>query len=73
MRNERRLVFVAGTMRELGPNPRGCIEEVAAALVELDPDLLAAVGDFVPALEPYAGGAAPPPDHRRRPGWHWGP
>ena len=28
--------------------------EVAAALVALEPDLLAAVGDFVPALAPYA-------------------
>jgi UDP-N-acetylmuramoyl-tripeptide--D-alanyl-D-alanine ligase len=28
---------------------------VAEALVGLEPDLLAAVGDFVPALAPYAG------------------
>ncbi|MGH3579705.1 MAG: hypothetical protein ACRDU0_19410, partial [Mycobacterium sp.] len=28
--------------------------EVARELVELEPDVLAAVGDFVPALAPYA-------------------
>lgn len=51
----RRLVFVAGTMRELGADSARLHAEVARALVELEPDLLAAVGEFVPALAPYAG------------------
>jgi len=54
LRRGRRLVFVAGTMRELGPESSRLHAEVARALVELEPDLLAAVGDFVPALAPYA-------------------
>lgn len=55
MRGGRRLAFVAGTMRELGPESGRHHAAVAAALVGLEPDLLAAVGDFVPALQPYAG------------------
>lgn len=55
MRNERRLVFVAGTMRELGSESPRLHREIAEELVELHPELLAAVGDFVPALEPYSG------------------
>ena len=51
MRQDRRLVFVAGTMRELGPDSARLHEEVADQLVLLKPDLLAAVGEFVPALE----------------------
>jgi UDP-N-acetylmuramoyl-tripeptide--D-alanyl-D-alanine ligase len=47
-------VFVAGTMRELGPAAARLHAGVAADLVALDPDLLAAVGEFVPALAPYA-------------------
>ena len=54
MRGGRRLVFVAGTMRELGPESARHHAGVAAALVGLEPDLLAAVGDFVPAITPYA-------------------
>ena len=54
MRGSRRLVFVAGTMRELGDEAARHHAAVAAALVGLEPDLLAAVGDFVPALAPYA-------------------
>jgi UDP-N-acetylmuramoyl-tripeptide--D-alanyl-D-alanine ligase len=54
LRNGRRLVFIAGTMRELGPESAALHAEVARALVELAPDLLGAVGDFVPALAPYA-------------------
>jgi UDP-N-acetylmuramoyl-tripeptide--D-alanyl-D-alanine ligase len=53
LRAGRRLVFIAGTMRELGDDSAALHAEVAAALVELEPDLLAAVGDFVPALAPY--------------------
>lgn len=55
LRGQRRLVFVAGTMRELGEDSTALHLEVGDALVELNPDLLAAVGDFVPALERHAG------------------
>jgi UDP-N-acetylmuramoyl-tripeptide--D-alanyl-D-alanine ligase len=54
LRQGRPLVFVAGTMRELGAESTRLHQRVAYELVELGPDLLAAVGDFVPALEPYA-------------------
>jgi UDP-N-acetylmuramoyl-tripeptide--D-alanyl-D-alanine ligase len=54
LRNGRRLVFIAGTMRELGEDAPALHAEIAAALVQLAPDLLAAVGEFVPALAPYA-------------------
>ena len=54
LRRGRRLVFLAGTMRELGEDSPGLHAEIAAALVELAPDLLGVVGDFVPALAPYA-------------------
>ncbi|HVX87413.1 MAG TPA: cyanophycin synthetase, partial [Gemmatimonadales bacterium] len=55
MRAGRRLVFVAGTMRELAADSERYHREVAEALVALGPDLLAAVGEFVPALEPHRG------------------
>jgi len=48
----RRLVFVAGSMLELGPESARLHREIAERLVELGPDLLVAVGDFGPALEP---------------------
>ncbi len=51
MRGGRRLVFVAGTMRELGSESARYHAEVADALVELGPELVAAVGEFVPAFE----------------------
>jgi UDP-N-acetylmuramoyl-tripeptide--D-alanyl-D-alanine ligase len=54
LRGNRRLVFIAGTMRELGAESGALHAEIAAALVDLQPDLLAVVGDFVPALAPYA-------------------
>jgi UDP-N-acetylmuramoyl-tripeptide--D-alanyl-D-alanine ligase len=54
LRGTRRLVFVAGTMRELGEDSVALHLEVGDALVKLNPDLLAAVGDFVPALERHA-------------------
>jgi UDP-N-acetylmuramoyl-tripeptide--D-alanyl-D-alanine ligase len=54
MRSGRRLVFVAGSMRELGEESGRHHAAVAAALVGLEPDLLAATGDFVAALQPYA-------------------
>jgi UDP-N-acetylmuramoyl-tripeptide--D-alanyl-D-alanine ligase len=52
MRHDRRLVFVAGTMRELGAESARLHAEIAEQLVLLKPDLLAAVGEFVPVLEP---------------------
>ena len=55
LRPGRRLVFVAGTMRELGADSSVLHAQVARELVDLDPDLLAAIGDFVPALESYGG------------------
>ncbi|HEU4698058.1 MAG TPA: UDP-N-acetylmuramoyl-tripeptide--D-alanyl-D-alanine ligase [Gemmatimonadales bacterium] len=54
MRRGRRLVFVAGTMREMGAEAPAMHAEIAAALAELAPDVLGAVGDFVPALAPHA-------------------
>jgi UDP-N-acetylmuramoyl-tripeptide--D-alanyl-D-alanine ligase len=54
LRHGRRLVFVAGTMRELGADADRLHADVARALVDLDPDLLAVVGQFVPAIEPWA-------------------
>ena len=55
LRGDRRLVFVAGTMRELGADSEPLHAEIASALVRLQPDLLAVVGEFVSAVEPYAG------------------
>ena len=54
MRGARTLVFVAGTMREMGAHAAQMHADIAAELVALEPDILAAVGDFVPALAPYA-------------------
>jgi len=54
LRGGRRLVFAAGTMRELGAEAPALHATIARELVDLEPDLLAVVGDFVPALAPYA-------------------
>jgi UDP-N-acetylmuramoyl-tripeptide--D-alanyl-D-alanine ligase len=54
LRGGRCLVFVAGTMRELGADSEALHADIAAALVRLKPDVLAVVGEFVPAVEPYA-------------------
>ncbi len=53
LRSGRRLVFVAGTMRELGAHAEGLHREVAGWLAAMEPELLALVGDFVPAFAPY--------------------
>ena len=53
LRPGRRLVFVAGTMRELGVHANDLHREVAGWLAALEPDLLAVVGDFVPAFAPW--------------------
>jgi len=55
MRGDRRLVFVAGTMRELGEGSAALHAAAASELVALKPDLVAAVGEFVPALKAYRG------------------
>jgi UDP-N-acetylmuramoyl-tripeptide--D-alanyl-D-alanine ligase len=54
MRSGRRLVFVAGSMRELGPDAGRLHQDIARRLADLAPDLLAVVGDFVPAIAPLA-------------------
>jgi UDP-N-acetylmuramoyl-tripeptide--D-alanyl-D-alanine ligase len=54
LRGGRRLVFVAGTMRELGPASAVLHAEIARELVALAPDLLAGVGEFAGALAPHA-------------------
>jgi UDP-N-acetylmuramoyl-tripeptide--D-alanyl-D-alanine ligase len=53
LRSGRRLVFVAGTMRELGAHAESLHREVAARLAALNPDLLVLVGEFVPAFAEY--------------------
>jgi UDP-N-acetylmuramoyl-tripeptide--D-alanyl-D-alanine ligase len=59
LRAGRRLVFVAGTMRELGAHTEPLHREVAGWLADLRPEILALVGDFVPAFagqrDHYAG------------------
>jgi UDP-N-acetylmuramoyl-tripeptide--D-alanyl-D-alanine ligase len=66
LRPGRRLVFVAGTMRELGNHAEVLHREVAGWLAELEPDLLALVGEFVPAFAEhrarYAGRLLEAPD-----------
>lgn len=54
IRDHRRLVFVAGTMRELGDSEASSHLEIAARLVELDPDLMVAVGAFASAMAGFA-------------------
>jgi UDP-N-acetylmuramoyl-tripeptide--D-alanyl-D-alanine ligase len=53
MAHGRRLVFVAGTMRELGDESATLHNRIAAELASLQPDVLALVGEFVPAFAPY--------------------
>lgn len=53
LRPGRRLVFVAGTMRELGEHAAALHAEVAGWLAALEPELLAVVGEFVPAMAPF--------------------
>jgi UDP-N-acetylmuramoyl-tripeptide--D-alanyl-D-alanine ligase len=54
LRQGRPLVFVAGTMRELGPSSPALHAEIARELVALGPELLAGVGEFATALAPHA-------------------
>ena len=54
LRNGRRARLHRGDDAGAGPGRPGAPREIAEALVALEPDLLAAVGEFVPALAPYA-------------------
>jgi UDP-N-acetylmuramoyl-tripeptide--D-alanyl-D-alanine ligase len=49
----RRLIFVAGSMLELGAESGALHAEIARALVDLDADVLVGVGLFADALAPY--------------------
>ncbi len=51
LRGKRRLVFVAGTMRELGESSAAHHAEIAGLLLALRPELLVGVGEFAPLLE----------------------
>jgi len=53
IRGARRLVFVAGSMLELGAESAARHAEIAELLVALRPDVLAGVGAFAPALEAH--------------------
>ena len=57
MRGDRRVVVVAGTMRELGAASGDLHREVAERVAAAKPDVVAAVGDFVPAFEALKGKA----------------
>lgn len=50
LRHDRQLVFVAGTMRELGAHSERLHRQVSRQLAELHPELLVLVGDFVEAF-----------------------
>jgi len=52
-RRERPLAVVVGSMLELGPESARLHALAAAEILALDPALVAAVGEFVPAFEPH--------------------
>jgi UDP-N-acetylmuramoyl-tripeptide--D-alanyl-D-alanine ligase len=56
LRGGRRLVFVAGTMKELGHVSDDLHRIVARQLLDLGADLLVMVGEFVPAFEAVGSG-----------------
>jgi UDP-N-acetylmuramoyl-tripeptide--D-alanyl-D-alanine ligase len=58
LRGGRRLVFVAGGMRELGAQTVALHARVAKWLADLAPDVLGLVGDFEPAFAPFIDGFA---------------
>lgn len=58
LRAGRRLCFVAGTMKELGNHEATLHEEVTGHLLQLAPELLVLVGEFVPAFARVGGGYA---------------
>ncbi len=55
LRSGRRLVFVAGTMRELGPLSAELHLAIADELGRLDPEVMVALGEFGPAFERQRG------------------
>ncbi len=55
VRGAHRTVVVAGTMRELGARSAELHQQVAERILEAKPDLVAAIGEFVPAFEALRG------------------
>lgn len=55
LRGDRRAVIVAGTMRELGAASAELHRAVAERIAAARPDVIAAIGEFVPALEGLRG------------------
>ena len=55
IRGGRRAVVVAGTMRELGARSAELHRQVAEQIVGAKPDLVAAIGEFVPAFAAVRG------------------
>ncbi len=51
LRGNRRLVVLLGTMLELGKESSALHQQMADAVLALRPDLIGAVGEFVPAFE----------------------
>ena len=59
LRGDRRTVVVVGTMRELGPASGDLHAVIAERILEARPDVVVAVGAFVPAFEALAGRLGP--------------
>ena len=60
IRGQRRAVVVVGTMRELGDTSAALHKEAASAVLAAGPDVVAAIGDFVPAFESLGAEARRP-------------
>ncbi|HET9065204.1 MAG TPA: UDP-N-acetylmuramoyl-tripeptide--D-alanyl-D-alanine ligase [Gemmatimonadales bacterium] len=58
LRAGRRLIFVAGTMKELGAHEASLHDAVTESLMGLAPELLVLVGEFVPAFARVGAGYA---------------
>lgn len=54
MRGKRRLAVVVGSMLELGPEARAHHERMVDAILAVRPDVIGAVGEFVPPLQARA-------------------
>jgi UDP-N-acetylmuramoyl-tripeptide--D-alanyl-D-alanine ligase len=55
IRGERRAIVVAGTMRELGARSEALHRQVAEQILAAKPDLVVAIGEFVPAFKGMKG------------------